>query len=106
MGRIPARRTVSNSGSEESEGSEGSEVSVMAIVWNPSRGATLGVEWEVQLIDSETRMLRQEASKLLSDMPVVGGTGEHPQIHHELPHGIGGQGRPGQDDFGSPAGGR
>ncbi len=37
----------------------------MGIEWNPSRGATLGVEWEVQLIDSETRMLRQEADKLL-----------------------------------------
>ena len=56
----------------------------MAIEWNPSRGATLGVEWEVQLIDSESRMLRQEAGKLLSDLPVIGDTGEHPQIRHEL----------------------
>ena len=56
----------------------------MAIEWHPSRGTTLGVEWEVQLIDSETRMLRQEATKLLSEMPVIGDTGEHPQIHHEL----------------------
>ena len=56
----------------------------MAIEWNPSRGATLGVEWEVQLIDHETRMLRQEAGKLLSDLPVIGETGEHPQIRHEL----------------------
>ena len=56
----------------------------MAIDWNPSRGATLGVEWEVQLIDSESRMLRQEAGKLLADLPVTGDTGEHPQIRHEL----------------------
>src|SRR6202451_1963211 len=56
----------------------------MAIEWNPSRGATLGVEWEVQLIDSETRMLRQEAGQMLSALPVVGDTGEHPQIRHEL----------------------
>ena len=56
----------------------------MGIEWNPSRGATLGVEWEVQLIDSETRMLRQEADKLLSEIPVIGDTGDHPQIHHEL----------------------
>ena len=56
----------------------------MAIEWNPSRGATLGVEWEVQLVDSETRMLRQEAAKLLGDMPVIGDTGEHPHIHYEL----------------------
>ena len=40
----------------------------MAIEWNPSRGATLGVEWEVQLIDSETRLLRQEAGKLLEPL--------------------------------------
>ena len=41
----------------------------MAIEWNPSRGATLGVEWEVQLIDSETKLLRQEAGKLLDRLP-------------------------------------
>jgi len=40
----------------------------MAIEWNPSRGATLGVEWEVQLIDSETKLLRQEAGKLLDEL--------------------------------------
>ena len=42
----------------------------MAIEWNPSRGATLGVEWEVQLIDSKTKMLHQEAGKLLDELPV------------------------------------
>ena len=56
----------------------------MAIEWNPSRGATLGVEWEVQLIDSETKLLRQEAGKLLDQLPVAGDTGEHPRIRHEL----------------------
>src|SRR6202050_3666420 len=56
----------------------------MAIEWNPSRGATLGVEWEVQLIDHQTKQLRQEAGKLLADLPVIGDTGEHPQIRHEL----------------------
>src|SRR6201998_4705815 len=56
----------------------------MSIEWNPSRGATLGVEWEVQLIDSESRMLRQEAGKLLADLPLIGDTGEHPQIRYEL----------------------
>src|ERR1700683_565723 len=54
--------------------------SVMGIEWNPSRGATLGVEWEVQLIDHQTKQLRQEAGKLLADLPVIGDTGEHPQI--------------------------
>src|ERR1700730_10496699 len=43
----------------------------MAIEWNPSRGATLGVEWELQLIDSETRRLRQEAGKLLDALPAT-----------------------------------
>jgi glutamate---cysteine ligase / carboxylate-amine ligase len=56
----------------------------MVIEWNPSRGATLGVEWEVQLIDHETKMLRQEAGKLLAELPVAPDTGEHPQIRHEL----------------------
>ena len=56
----------------------------MAIEWNPSRGATLGVEWEVQLIDHQTKQLRQEAGKLLADLPVAGDTGEHPHIRHEL----------------------
>jgi carboxylate-amine ligase len=56
----------------------------MAIEWNPSRGATLGVEWEVQLIDSDTKLLRQEAGKLLDALPVISDTGEHPRIRHEL----------------------
>src|SRR6266513_5669916 len=56
----------------------------MAIEWNPSRGPTLGVEWEVQLIDSETKLLRQEAGKLLDELPVAADTGEHPRIRHEL----------------------
>ena len=56
----------------------------MAIEWNPSRGVTLGVEWEVQLIDGETKLLRQEAGKLLDQLPVADDTGEHPRIRHEL----------------------
>jgi carboxylate-amine ligase len=56
----------------------------MAIDWNPSHGPTLGIEWEVQLIDSETMQLRQEAGKVLADLPVIGDTGEHPRLKHEL----------------------
>jgi carboxylate-amine ligase len=56
----------------------------LAIEWNPSRGATLGVEWEVQLIDAETKLLRQEANKLLDGLPADPDTGEHPRIRHEL----------------------
>jgi carboxylate-amine ligase len=39
------------------------------IDWNPSRGHTLGVEWELQLIDAETRMLRQDARDVLAALP-------------------------------------
>lgn len=56
----------------------------MTIAWNPSHGPTLGVEWEVQLIDERTMQLRQEAGKVLDDLPVIGETGEHPQLRHEL----------------------
>jgi len=56
----------------------------VAIEWNPSRGATLGVEWEVQLIDAESKLLRQEAGKMLDGLPTDPETGEHPRIRHEL----------------------
>jgi carboxylate-amine ligase len=54
------------------------------IRWNPSRGPTLGVEWELQLIDSASRMLRQDAYEVLAAMPGAGDSGEHPNIHYEL----------------------
>jgi carboxylate-amine ligase len=56
----------------------------LPIEWNPSRGTTLGVEWELQLIDAKTKLLRQEAGKLLDELPVADGTGEHPRIRYEL----------------------
>jgi glutamate---cysteine ligase / carboxylate-amine ligase len=56
----------------------------MPIHWTPSNGPTLGVEWEVQLIDTDTMLLRQEAGKVLDELPVIGDTGEHPQLKHEL----------------------
>ena len=56
----------------------------MTIEWNPSAGPTLGVEWEVQLIDAETRLLRQEASAVLADLPGLLESGEHPKMRHEL----------------------
>jgi glutamate---cysteine ligase / carboxylate-amine ligase len=55
----------------------------MNIDWNPSAGPTLGIEWEVQLIDGDTRQLRQEAGKLLAELP-ADDSGEHPRIRHEL----------------------
>jgi carboxylate-amine ligase len=56
----------------------------MAIDWNSSHGPTLGVEWELQLIDSQSMLLRQEAGKVLDDLPVIGETWEHPKLRHEL----------------------
>src|SRR5262252_10524860 len=57
---------------------------VMTIEWNPSAGPTLGVEWEVQLIDAQTRMLRQDARVLLASLPGLQESGEHPKMRHEL----------------------
>ena len=56
----------------------------MAISWNPSRGATIGVEWELQLVDTSTRMLRQDARDVLAALPGLTEEGEHPKIRHEL----------------------
>jgi carboxylate-amine ligase len=56
----------------------------MTIEWNPSAGPTLGVEWEVQLIDAESRLLRQDAATVLADLPGLLESGEHPKMRHEL----------------------
>ena len=56
----------------------------MAISWNPSRGATIGVEWELQLLDTSTRMLRQDAGEVLAALPGLTEEREHPKIRHEL----------------------
>ena len=56
----------------------------MTIAWNPSAGPTLGVEWEVQLIDAQTRMLRQDAGTVLAGLPGLLESGEHPKMRHEL----------------------
>ena len=56
----------------------------MAIWWNPSRGATLGVEWELQLIDAASRLLRQDAREVISALRGREGPGPQPKIHDEL----------------------
>src|SRR3954471_13360519 len=38
----------------------------VAIEFNASKGATLGVEWELQLIDAESMHLRQDAREVLA----------------------------------------
>lgn len=55
-----------------------------AISWNPSRGPTLGIEWELQLIDRHTRMLRQDAREVLAAVPGLSESGEHPKMKYEL----------------------
>jgi glutamate---cysteine ligase / carboxylate-amine ligase len=55
-----------------------------AISWNPSRGPTLGIEWELQLIDTRTRMLRQDAREVLAAVPGLSESGEHPKMKYEL----------------------
>jgi glutamate---cysteine ligase / carboxylate-amine ligase len=56
----------------------------VVIDWNPSRGATLGVEWELQLIDAHTRMLRQDAREVLAALPELAEGSERPKIRYEL----------------------
>jgi len=56
----------------------------VAIDFNPSRGATLGVEWELQLVDAETRQLRQDAREVLASLPMLSEGGDIPKIRHEL----------------------
>lgn len=55
----------------------------MAIQFNPSRGATLGVEWELQLVDRHTRHLRQDAKEVLAAVPDLS-DGQRPKAMHEL----------------------
>jgi glutamate---cysteine ligase / carboxylate-amine ligase len=57
---------------------------MVAITWNPSRGPTLGIEWELQLIDRRSRMLRQDAREVLAALPGLTESGEHPKIKFEF----------------------
>ena len=56
----------------------------MAIWWNPSPGTTLGVEWELQLIDAASRLLRQDAREVITELRALGAAGARPKIHDEL----------------------
>lgn len=55
----------------------------MGIEFNASHGATLGVEWELQLVDAETKLLRQSAADVLAALPDLSG-GDDNKIRHEL----------------------
>ncbi|RCV49663.1 glutamate--cysteine ligase [Marinitenerispora sediminis] len=56
----------------------------MAIEFNASDHATLGVEWELQLVDVGTRHLRQEAQQVLAELPDLSETSDRPPLRHEL----------------------
>ncbi|QBI52428.1 glutamate--cysteine ligase [Streptomonospora litoralis] len=56
----------------------------MAIEFNDSQRATLGVEWELQLVDVHTRHLRQEAQQVLGELPDLSEASDSPPLRHEL----------------------
>ena len=53
----------------------------MQIPFSASPGSSLGVEWELQLVDRETRHLRSGASEILEELSPGR---EHPKAKHEL----------------------
>ncbi|MDR2986188.1 MAG: glutamate--cysteine ligase [Nocardiopsaceae bacterium] len=56
----------------------------MVIDWNSSHGPTLGVEWELQLIDARTRALRQDAREVLAALPELAMGSRIPKLRYEL----------------------
>ncbi len=56
----------------------------MQIPFTSSPRSSLGVEWELELVDTETRLLRSAASDLLAELSAPYGGGEHPKAKHEL----------------------
>jgi glutamate---cysteine ligase / carboxylate-amine ligase len=52
------------------------------IPFNSSPRTSLGIEWELQLVDPATRQLASAASELLAELS--GGESEHPKAKHEL----------------------
>ncbi len=55
----------------------------MQIPFSSSQRCSLGVEWELQLVDPETRELTSGAVEILEDVR-PDGTDEHPKAKHEL----------------------
>src|SRR3954463_6347163 len=55
----------------------------MEIPFHSSQRASLGVEWELQLVDRETRELTAGAVEILEEIR-PGGAEEHPKAKHEL----------------------
>ncbi|MCW2505766.1 MAG: glutamate--cysteine ligase [Actinomycetia bacterium] len=55
----------------------------MRIPFAASERASLGVEWEIELVDTETRELRSGASEILAEI-CPPDAAEHPKAKHEL----------------------
>ena len=55
----------------------------MRIDFSPSERTSLGVEWELELVDLDTRQLTSTSDAILADISAEG-DGEHPKAKHEL----------------------
>ena len=55
----------------------------MHIPFQPSERSSLGIEWELELVDLDTRELTSGASQILEEIALVPGE-EHPKAKHEL----------------------
>ena len=55
----------------------------MHIPFQPSERSSLGIEWELELVDVDTRELTSGASEILAEITPVPGE-EHPKAKHEL----------------------
>jgi YbdK family carboxylate-amine ligase len=55
----------------------------MKVPFQPSQRASLGVEWELELVDQQTGELTSGASEILAEIAPVPGE-EHPKAKHEL----------------------
>jgi carboxylate-amine ligase len=53
------------------------------IPFQPSERSSLGIEWELELVDRDTRQLTSGASEILAEITPVPGE-EHPKAKHEL----------------------
>jgi carboxylate-amine ligase len=53
------------------------------IDFSPSQRTSLGVEWELELVDLDTRQLTGVSNELLAEISAEG-DGEHPKAKHEL----------------------
>ncbi|MFL6240168.1 MAG: glutamate--cysteine ligase [Actinomycetes bacterium] len=56
----------------------------MDIAFTSSERASLGVEWELQLVDRDSRELASAATDILTEIGAPHPDGEHPKAKHEL----------------------